>query len=147
MPANRFQFSLSWYSEGPTFGEAIEHICKKMQEEFLSELRRAGVAFTGNTAYGPHTTILFEADSVGKGFHYADLIQASLRVQFQAMTGISVRCGGQTAEQIVDTLEAIINNCAADLKKTRNFFRNPLIADVRATLEAATAHAGKAKRE
>ena len=146
MSKSRFQFSMSWYSSLPTFGQALEKIIPKMEPgKFLDDLGRARLTFGGRTNYGPHTTITFETETLAQGFRFADLINATLTSEFTAFPGIDVRVGGRTRDEVIRRLEEAMFTCALDLKETRMLFRNSAIAKIRKDLEEAHAAAGNVK--
>jgi len=136
MPKETFTVTLQWYSDLPTFGPALEAINQCMVSgRTLAELHAAGIAFRGDTAYDPHTTIAFEAETMAQGLKFADLITGVLHHAFPDMPWIYVKVGGRSAMTIVAEFEKAINSSVADLRDTRSFFASRAIRDVRLRLQ------------
>ncbi|MBI4091056.1 MAG: hypothetical protein HY422_03455 [Candidatus Komeilibacteria bacterium] len=138
MPKESFKISLSWYSNLPTLGPALEAIDAEMSSgKFLSELHASGIAFSGNTAYGPHTSITFEAETMAQGLKFADRVTGVLNSAFPEMPWIYIRICGKSTEQIVAELEEAIDRSVSDLRQTRSLFASRAIRDIRIRLSNA----------
>lgn len=143
--------TMSWYSSNPVFREALVAVEEELENpQILTEqgaeklkallVLNNGKPFTGETQYGPHTTICFEAPSLGQAVLLARGIETLLAKKFPGGMGdgtgeVYIRFAGKPLTELLDELHATIGNAYNDLKLTRRLLPSKNIQKLRTSFQ------------
>jgi len=143
---------ISWFSSGPIFRDALAAVKDEIRERRvltkeahaeLTELQvlNGGEPFAGETQWGPHTRLNFEAKSLVSAVSAAETIREFLVHRFpegmgRGTGGVHIRFAGRTLMQILASLETALVDADPDLRGTRRFLPSMRIKTLRKNLEA-----------
>jgi hypothetical protein len=147
--------TLSWFSSAPIFMDVLTAVKREMFEgkiltanaiKALQELLplNDGEPFNGNTQYGPHTRIWFEAPSLSRAVFVAEVLEGFLWHEFSEKDfffgtngtgGLHVLFAGKSLPDLLESLETALGEAQQDLKGTRRFLPSKRIQRLRLAYE------------
>jgi len=143
--------TMSWFSSPPVFKTALSSVTREITDgrvltgEAHEQLRKllplnGEQPFGGETHFGPHTTIRFEAESLSHAVSAVNALQAFFQHEFpdlgRGTGGMQVRYAGKPLAELLESLETALKDAQPDLKGTRRFLPSKHIGNLRTNFAA-----------